>query len=276
MILQGKPVADAVLERTRAYIQQNNLKLKLAIITSGTDPASAIYARNKMNACASCGIDHELISMPESSTTKDYAKMIAHLNNDPKTTGIILQLPLPSFINEKQLIELIAPEKDVDGFTKKAKFPPCTPAGILTILDYYKGKNWLEGKNAVVIGRSSIVGSPMATLLTSRNATVTLCHSKTPDMTYYTKNADVIVVATGKAKLLKKEMVKEGSTIIDVGINRIDGKLYGDADFENLQDICDITPVPGGVGPMTVATLVARIVMLDKEVKKQKSQEKTM
>ena len=143
-------------------------------------------------------------------------------------------------------------------------------------IDYYKGKNWLEGKNAVVIGRSSIVGSPMATLLTSRNATVTLCHSKTPDMTYYTKNADVIVVATGKAKLLKKEMVKEGSTIIDVGINRIDGKLYGDADFENLQDICDITPVPGGVGPMTVATLVARIVMLDKEVKKQKSQEKTM
>ena len=269
MILDGKIVADKVLEKTKEYIEKNNLKLKLAIITNSQDPASAIYAKNKMTACALCGISYELIPMPQSSTTYDYMQIINQLNKDKATTGIILQLPLPNFVNEKELLELITPEKDVDGFTRRAKFPPCTPSGILTLIDYYKGKNWLEGKNAVVIGRSHIVGKPMANLLTDRNATVTICHSKTQNLASYTKNADLIVVAAGKAKLLTADMVKPNTTIIDVGINRIDGKLYGDADFENLKETCDITPVPGGVGPMTVATLVARIVMLDKVAKRE-------
>jgi len=269
MILQGKLVADKVLDSTKEYILNNNLKLKLAIITSAQDPASAIYAKNKMSACALCGISYELIPMPNAATTYDYAQVIHRLNNDKSTTGVILQLPLPSFVNEKELLELIAPEKDVDGFTRRAHLPPCTPSGIMTLLDYYKGKNWLEGKNAVVIGRSHIVGKPMATLLTDRNATVTICHSKTQNMAAFTKNADLVVVAAGKAKLLTRDMVKPGATIIDVGINRINGKLYGDADFENLNEICDITPVPGGIGPMTVATLVSRLVVLDKLAKKQ-------
>ena len=262
MILYGKPVADALLKSAKKAVASLESAPKLVIITNPNDNASAVYVKNKLNACAACGIDASAIPMPDKSTTNDYLRLIDRLNKEKDVTGIIVQLPLIDGVNEEIVAKSISKQKDVDGFLKDSFFPPCTPAGIIHMLDYYKGKNFLKGKNAVVIGRSEIVGKPMANLLLSRDATVTICHSKTQDISAFTKQADVVVCAVGKAKFLTREMVKPGATIIDVGINRIDGKLVGDCDFENLKDICDITPVPGGVGPMTVATLVHRLPAL--------------
>ena len=262
MILYGKPVADALLKSAKKAVASLESTPKLVIVTNPNDNASAVYVKNKLNSCAACGIDAIAIPMPDKSTTNDYLQLIDRLNKAKGVTGIIVQLPLIDGANEEIVAKSISKQKDVDGFLKDSFFPPCTPAGIIHMLDYYKGKNFLKGANAVVIGRSEIVGKPMANLLLSRDATVTICHSKTQDISAFTKQADVVVCAVGKAKFLTREMVKPGATIIDVGINRIDGKLVGDCDFENLKDICDITPVPGGVGPMTVATLVHRLPAL--------------
>ena len=267
MILYGKPVADALLESTKKRVELNKLKPKLTIITNPKDPASRVYVKNKVAACIQCGINVETIAMRPNSKTIDYLRVIGRLNRDASVTGIIVQLPLLEGANEKLVAESIFKEKDVDGFLKDSLFAPCTPSGIMHMLDYYKGKSFLSGKNAVVIGRSEIVGKPMANLLLNRNSTVTICHSKTQNLAEFTKNADVIVCAVGKPNVLTKDMVKPGATIIDVGINRVDGKLVGDCDFENLKDICDITPVPGGVGPMTVATLVHRLPILCQKTK---------
>lgn len=275
MILYGKPVADALLLSTAKAVDKLHASPKLTIITNPTDVASQVYVKNKVNACVACGIDVQTIAMPVNSTTNDYLNIVSKLNADKTVNGIIVQLPLHQTANETVVSQSIVKEKDVDGFLKDSLFPPCTPAGIVHILDFYKGKDFLKGKTAVVIGRSEIVGKPMANLLLSRDATVTVCHSKTPDIKFFTQNADVVVCAVGKAKFLTKDMVKPGATIIDVGINRVEGKLVGDCDFDNLKDICDITPVPGGVGPMTVATLVHRLPMLyQKQHTKQSNYEK--
>lgn len=273
MILYGEPVAINLLGKTKRLIEKNNLKPTLCIIANAEDEASKIYVKNKVNACTLCGIECKVINMPKDSNTITYVTLINQLNKDEKITGIIAQLPLPQQVSEDVVKNCISPEKDVDGFCKFSKFQPCTPVGILELIEHYKGPNWLEGKNAVVIGRSDIVGKPMANILLKKNATVTVCHSKTMRIGDHTKNADLIVVAAGSAKLLTREMVKHGAVIIDVGINRINGKLCGDADFDNLKSICDITPVPKGVGPLTVATLINRVALIELNNKKQKKPE---
>lgn len=261
-VLYGKPVADAILENTKNNVAKLKNKPTLAIITSGQDEASKVYIRNKVNATELCGMNNLVVTMKENSTTSDYIDTIQKLNVRKEITGIIVQLPLPNGIDEKLVTNTVLPIKDVDGFTPLSDFPPCTPSGIMSIIDFYKGKNFVEGKNAVVIGRSEIVGKPVAELLLNRNATVTICHSKTKNLKEHTKNADILVVAVGKAKFITKDMVKPGAVIVDVGINRENGKLCGDCDFENIKDVADITPVPGGVGPMTVATLVSRLPVM--------------
>jgi len=251
-------------------IAKNDIKPCFVVFQVDSYEASNKYIAGKKRDAEELGVELKHIVLDSAKVTQEeFESAIEKEGMDENCHGIIIQLPIPNKYNVVKLQNKIPREKDVDGFTRRAHLPPCTPSGIMTLLDYYKGKNWLEGKNAVVIGRSHIVGKPMATLLTDRNATVTICHSKTQNMAAFTKNADLVVVAAGKAKLLTRDMVKPGATIIDVGINRINGKLYGDADFENLNEICDITPVPGGIGPMTVATLVSRLVVLDKLAKKQ-------
>lgn len=276
MILYGKPVADALLDNAASKIDNLAGKTpKLVIITNPNDPAGQVYAKNKIKACVLCGINVETIAMPENSTTQEYLNLLAKLNQDKKVTGIIVQLPIHKTANEKIVSLGINKEKDVDGFLKDSYFPPCTPAGIIHMLDFYKGKGFLAGKNAVVIGRSEIVGRPMAKLLLDRDATVTICHSKTENIKAFTQNADVIISAVGKPNFLTSDMVKPNACVIDVGINRVNGKLVGDSDFENLKDLCDITPVPGGVGPMTVATLVHRLpILYQKQLQKEVENEK--
>lgn len=265
MILYGKEVADVMYNATKNRVAKLETKPKLLIIANDQDTASKVYVANKVNKCKECGIEALVIPMKENATEEDYLKAVDYGNKVGQITGIIVQLPTPQGINANNIISKIAPEKDIDGLTPNSKFIPCTPVGIVSLINYYKGSNWLEGKKAVVIGRSELVGKPLAELLTNKNATVTLCHSKTPDLKFYTQNADLIVSAVGKPNLLTRDMVKWGATIIDVGINRVNGKLCGDCDFEKLKDICDISPVPGGVGIMTVATLVSRLPYMAKK-----------
>lgn len=204
-------------------------------------------------------------ALPAETTEEELLELIAKLNNDKEINGILCQLPVPKHINEDKIIDAIAPEKDVDGFSAvnvgkiwlgKYEISPCTPMGVIELLDYYDIP--LEGKNCVIVGRSNIVGKPMAALLLERNATVTVCHSRTKDLASFTKNADVIVAAVGRANFITADMVKEGAVVVDVGINRLDsGKLCGDVDFENVKEKASyITPVPGGCGPMTIAVLM--------------------
>ncbi len=261
MILYGDVVAQRLIEKAKC---ENNHG-KLIIIGNKQDIASTVYIKNKIKKCEECGIEHSEIYPNESFRTEDYIKLIDKINNDDSVSGLIVQLPLPKGVDTASVVRAIDQSKDVDGFTKDALFAPCTPSGIMHLLDYYYDKDFCLGKNAVVIGRSEIVGKPMAQLLLDKNATVTICHSKTKDLKEYTKNADIIVCAVGKPNTITKDMVKKGCTIIDVGINRVNGKLCGDCDFENLKDFCDITPVPKGVGPLTVATLVERVAYLSQK-----------
>lgn len=244
--------------------EKYNKTPKLAIIVVGNEKASATYVRNKMIACKNTNIEGLLIELPVEITEKELQEKIDELNNDNSVNGIIVQLPLPKHINEYDVLNLIKPEKDVDGFTlinqgllfkgKKA-LRAATPQGMIDLLDYYKID--VSGMNAVVVGRSQIVGLPIAKMLIDKNATVTVTHSRTKDLASHTKNADLLVVAIGRAKMITKEMVKEGAIVLDVGINVIDSKLYGDVDFENVRDkVSYITPVPRGVGPMTIYALL--------------------
>lgn len=268
MIIDGKKISESVLESVKKDAEKLNGKgiiPGLAVIMVGNNPASKTYVRNKKMACEKAGIKSEEYLLPENASEKEILNLIDKLNATKEVSGILVQLPLPSHLDSKTICERISPLKDVDAFTSKnigdlfkgdAKFLPCTPAGIIEILKHENIN--LAGKHCVIIGRSNIVGKPLALLLIQNDATVTVCHSKTKNLEEICKLADIVICAVGKEKFLKKEMVKPGAVVIDVGINRDEnGKLCGDANFENLEPICSkITPVPGGVGPMTVAMLV--------------------
>ncbi|MDE6060673.1 MAG: bifunctional methylenetetrahydrofolate dehydrogenase/methenyltetrahydrofolate cyclohydrolase FolD [Clostridia bacterium] len=278
-LIDGKLVAKVTREEIAsevASLKAKGLKneIGLAVIFVGDNPASQVYVRNKIKACEEVGMKSFLCKLPEDSTYEDVAKTIEDLNANPDVSGMILQLPIPKHLDENKLISLIAPEKDVDGCTAAQKgrmwtgrdsLVACTPYGVMKLLDFYNIP--LEGKNAVVVGRSNLVGKPMAQLLLDRNCTVTICHSRTQGLADITRRADILVVAIGKAKFLKADMVCEGAVVIDVGMDRDEnGKLCGDVDFENVADKCSyITPVPGGVGPMTVTMLLANTVKAFKQ-----------
>ena len=269
VLIDGKLVSEKTRENIKSEVErlknEFNKTPGLAVIVVGDDPASAVYVRNKHKACLAVGMNSYQIEFPASITQYELICKIEELNADPSVDGILVQLPLPAHISEVAVTKAISPEKDVDAFHSenvgkimigKYDFLPCTPAGIVRLLDFYNIS--VEGKSCVVIGRSNIVGKPMALLLLERNGTVTVCHSKTKNLKEITKAADIIIVAIGKPRFLTADMVKPGAVIVDVGINRgDDGKLVGDVDFAAVSDIASyITPVPGGVGPMTITMLL--------------------
>lgn len=268
-IIDGKLVSSALRNELKDKIaefkSENGKAPGLAVIVVGNDPASAVYVRNKHKACIEVGIDSHQIELPEQTSEDELLSKIDELNADGGVNGILVQLPLPKHINEERVIERISPMKDVDAFSPSSvgrimignySLLPCTPAGIIALLDYYKVE--IEGKRCVVIGRSNIVGKPMAMLLMERNGTVTVCHSRTKELSKICREADIIVVAIGKPEFLRGDMVKDGAVIIDVGINRLNsGKLVGDVCFDEVSKVASmITPVPGGVGPMTITMLL--------------------
>ena len=266
-LIDGKVISAAVKERVKnevAQLGEKGITVGLAVIIVGEDPASKIYVANKKKACEALGIISEEYALPESTTEKELLGLIDTLNAKKSINGILCQLPLPRHLDEKRIINAISPEKDVDAFHPvnvgrimigDYDFVPCTPAGIMEMLAYENIET--EGKSCVVIGRSNIVGKPMAMLLLHKNGTVTICHSRTKNLKEICLGADILVAAVGKAKFVTADMVKEGAVVIDVGMNRADGKLCGDVDFEAVKDKASaITPVPGGVGPMTIAMLM--------------------
>ncbi len=266
-IIDGKVISAAVKERVKkgvAELNEKGITVGLAVIIVGEDPASKIYVANKKKACEALGIISEEYALPESTTEEELLALVDELNRKKSINGILCQLPLPRHLDEKLIINSILPEKDVDAFHPANvgrimigdyDFVPCTPAGIMEMLAYENINP--EGKNCVVIGRSNIVGKPMAMLLLHKNGTVTVCHSKTQNLKEICSKADILVAAVGKAKFVTADMVKEGAVVIDVGMNRVDGKLYGDVDYEAVKEKASaITPVPGGVGPMTIAMLM--------------------
>lgn len=268
-IIDGKLVSaslrDKIREDVKAFTEKSGITPTLAVILVGEDPASRVYVRNKHKACLDAGIGSIQIELPADTTEDELLSRIDSLNKDASVHGILVQLPLPKHINEEKIINAIDEKKDVDAFhpanvgrimTGKYDFLPCTPAGIMSLLDYYKID--IEGKKCVVIGRSNIVGKPMALLLLERNGTVTVTHSRTKELATVAREADILVVAIGKPLFVTAEFVKEGAVVIDVGINRTaDGKLVGDVDFASVEPKASyITPVPGGVGPMTITTLL--------------------
>lgn len=273
-IIDGKLVAKVTREQIKQEVE--GLKalnypnaIGLAVILVGDDPASQVYVRNKIKACDEVGIKSFLCKLPAESTFDEVAGTIRYLNENPDVSGMILQLPLPKHLDENSLLDLIDPEKDVDGchyvqkgrlWTGRDSLVACTPSGVMKLLEYYDIS--LQGKNAVVIGRSNLVGKPLAQLLLDANCTVTICHSKTQNLAEITSRADIVCVAIGKAKFLTSDMVKNGAVVIDVGMDRDEnGKLCGDVDFDSVAPKCSfITPVPGGVGPMTVTMLLANTV----------------
>ena len=241
------------------------LRPGLAVILVGDDAASQVYVRNKAKACEDVGMHSEVFRYPDDVSETEVLEKIGELNEDRLIHGILVQLPLPRHVDNQKVLEAISPYKDVDGFHKhnvgalvtgQSDFPPCTPHGVMVLLDYYQVP--IEGCNAVVIGRSNIVGKPMALMLLARSATVTICTSKTRDLSQFTQIADIVVAAVGKAGLVTADMIKEGAAVIDVGMNRLpSGKLGGDVDFDNVKEKAGfITPVPGGVGPMTITMLL--------------------
>ena len=265
MIIDGKKVSVERLEALKEEIQESGLSPGLATVIVGEDPASQMYVRMKHKACDQVGIRSVGVVLSADVTTEDVVKHVQELNVDPSVDGILVQLPLPDHIDTEAVIEAVSPEKDVDGFhpenigalfSGRPAFVPCTPGGIMTLLDVYDID--LKGMNAVVIGRSVDVGRPMAALLLNADATVTICHSKTKDLADVVKRSDLIVSAIGRAHFITEEMVSPGAIVIDVGINQDEnGKLCGDVDFDTVSAIASaITPVPGGVGPMTIATLM--------------------
>jgi methylenetetrahydrofolate dehydrogenase (NADP+)/methenyltetrahydrofolate cyclohydrolase len=264
MILDGKKIQEKRLELLREEIDESGLYPRLATIIVGKDPASELYIRMKQTACEKVHIGSVGISLPATTTTPEIIREITTLNGDPAISGILIQLPLPPQIDTLQVIEKVSPEKDVDGFhpenlgrlfVGRPVFAPATPLGIMNLLDEYAIDP--QGMHAVVVGRSIEVGRPIAALLLSHDATVTVCHSRTRDLAALTAQADLLVVAIGKPRFITASMVKEGAVVIDVGTNRVDGVLCGDVDFDRVKDRASaITPVPGGVGPMTIATLM--------------------
>ena len=275
-IISGKEVSAAVKSRVAQEISElkdKGIEACLAVILVGDDPASRVYVNNKKKACEFCGIRSLEYVLPAETTQEELIALIEKLNEDKAVNGILCQLPLPKHLDEKAVLNLIKPEKDVDAFHPENvghimigdfNFLPCTPAGIMEMLRYENIS--LDGKSCVVIGRSNIVGKPMAMLMLQENATVTICHSRTKNLKEVVAGADIIVAAVGRPNFVTADMVKDGAVIIDVGINRMDdGTLCGDVDFEACKEKASyITPVPGGVGPMTIATLMQNTVTATK------------
>lgn len=267
-LIDGRAVAKALKEeiaqRTQAMIAQG-VTPHLAVVLVGEDPASQVYVRNKENGCIKAGIRSTVIRLEEDCTQQELEETVKRLNADASVDGILVQLPLPKHLNEASVLRLIDPDKDVDGFhamnsgrlmNGQPGFVPCTPLGVMKLLEAYGIDP--AGKHAVVIGRSNIVGKPMAMLLLRANATVTICHSRTQNLADITRQADILVAAVGRANFVTADMVKPGAAVIDVGINRVDGKIVGDVDFDAVSGVAGyITPVPGGVGQMTIAMLLA-------------------
>ena len=277
-IIDGKKVSLEIREQlkkeTEAFVRETGVTPGLAVVLVGNDAASAVYVRNKHRACAEIGFYSEVHELPEETKEDELLALLARLNEDPKIHGILVQLPLPKQIDADKVIRAIKPEKDVDAFHPENvgrimlgnyHFLPCTPAGVMALLDAYGIDP--TGKECVVLGRSNIVGKPQALLMLERNATVTVCHSKTVDDASHTGRADILVVAIKKPNFVTADMVKPGAVVIDVGINRLpDGKLTGDVDFESVSKVASaITPVPGGVGPMTITMLMKNTLTAAKE-----------
>ena len=269
VIMDGIALRNRILNELRIRVDNMSVKPKLVAVLVGNDPASQIYVRNKEKFAEIAGIETDVIRMPETSTTNDLISTIEKLNNDKSVNAILIQLPLPKHIDTKTVLNTVSETKDVDGFTDANigkmcgsgdnYIIPCTTRGILEILDEYKIN--IIGKNTVIIGRSDIVGKPTAMMFLKRNATVTICHSKTQNLSEYTRNADIIVAATGKIKITG-DMIKPDCVLLDVGMQRDEnGKLHGDCDFESCEKIAGyITPTPGGIGPMTIAGLMQNAV----------------
>lgn len=278
-ILDGKALASKlkaqISEEIKSnYTNKNKTPPTLACILVGNNPASKVYVGSKEKACKAVGMNSVIINLPENANEQTIINEIQKLNNDKNVSGILLQLPLPNGLNERKIINAISPQKDVDALTDVMLgklfagtqiVAPCTASGIIKLLDEYKID--IAGKNVVVIGRSLLAGKSVAQLLLKRNATVAVCHSKTENLKEYTKKADILIVAVGKANFINADMIKPNSTVIDVGINRLsDGKIVGDVDFESASKITKfITPVPGGIGPMTIALLLYNTLILDKQ-----------
>src|SRR5581483_1613161 len=268
MLIDGKQIAAQVESEVRAELGQLGFAPGLTVIRVGNDPASEVYVRNKARKAKELGLRGDELIFPETMTEAELLQKIATLNSDDSVDGILVQLPLPKQIDSKKVIRAIDPEKDVDGFHPvnvgllhlgQKALVPCTPAGVMRLIA--STATQAEGARAVVIGRSDIVGKPVAALLLNANATVTICHSRTRDLASIAREADILVAAIGKPRFVTRDMVKKGAVVIDVGINRVDGKLTGDVDFENVKDVAGwITPVPGGVGPMTIAMLMSNTV----------------
>lgn len=278
-LIDGKATSQKIKDEIKNEViklKQKGITPTLAVILVGDDPASQTYVASKQKACLACQMGSVMHKLSANTTQQELISLIDVLNADDSIDGILVQLPLPKHINTNEILRKIDPKKDVDGFCAQNMgalvsglngFVPCTPLGIMELLKHYNINP--QGLNALVIGRSNIVGKPMAALLLNAGATVTIAHSKTKNLADLSKNADLIIAAIGKANFIKPEMVKKGAIIIDVGINRLEnGKLVGDCDFENLKDKCDfITPVPGGVGPMTIAMLLSNTLKSAKERK---------
>lgn len=273
MIISGKELATKLRSKMQDHVKDITKVFGetpcLAVILVGDDPASQSYVKGKSKACEEIGIKNMTISLPNDVTEQELLQTIDELNLNSEVSGILVQLPLPDHIDEHRVMNCIAPEKDVDGFhpvnvdalytSKHNGILPCTPKGIIHLLN--ENDIQIAGKNAVVIGRSNIVGLPVAKLLLDNNATVTVCHSRTKDLAKITSEADILIVAIGKPKFVKADMIKPGAVVIDVGVNRVDGKLVGDVDFDNVEyKVKAITPVPGGVGPMTITCLMENTI----------------
>lgn len=267
-MIDGRAVARAFKEEIAARTQEliaQGIQPHLAVVLVGENPASQVYVRNKENACIKAGIRSTVIRLGQDCTQEELENTVTALNQDVSVHGILVQLPLPKHLDEARVLRLIDPDKDVDGFhamnsgrlmNGQPGFVPCTPLGVMELLKAYDIP--VAGKHAVVIGRSNIVGKPMAMLLLAANATVTICHSRTQNLAELTRQADILVAAVGRAGFVTADMVKPGATVIDVGINRVDGQIVGDVDYAAVSEVAGyITPVPGGVGQMTIALLLA-------------------
>ena len=268
MIIDGKKERDIILDKLKKRIDENNLKIKLAIIEVGGYPANLIYIKNKVKACEKVGIQVLQFNMDSNTTEEELINLVIKLNNDATVTGIIIQSPVPNHIDFSKCCNLIDASKDVDGFTRdniynlylnKETILPCTVKGIIYLLDRYNIP--LKGANVVIVGRGNIVGRPLAIALLNRDATVTIAHSRTNNLQDVTKNADILIAAAGYPHLITGDMVKDGATVIDVGVSRVNDKVVGDIDYENVsKHVKYITPNPGGVGPMTVAMILDNLV----------------
>jgi len=276
-IIDGKHIAQQMREALRRKVQDFPTPPGLAVIIVGENPASKVYVRNKEKASIDAGIRSEVIALPDRVSQEEVLERIHALNRDPAIHGILVQLPLPAHFDARRVLDSISPEKDVDGFHPcnvgalflgNPGLQPCTPHGVMKMLEYENVP--IRGKHAVIVGASNIVGKPMAVMLLSSGATVTICNSKTPDLGHHTRDADILVVAVGRPNLVTGDMVKEGAVVIDVGMNRLeDGKLAGDVDFESAKLKASlITPVPGGVGPMTIAMLLENTVEAAERVRR--------